>query len=134
MPLNGALATITKETFDLKLKAAKKKLFVDTAFWGGLTQDNVLLSEDGANVEDLKMLLSSGVAGVKSFLNEAGFGFTFVKREHIEAALPVLEGFEVPLLVKKIYDCKIIKENIQSTKLIHVLVSFLRESDLYSQQ
>ena len=73
MPLNGALATITKETFDLKLEAAKKKLFVDTAFWGGLTQDNVLLSEDGANVEDLKMLLSSGVAGVKSFLNPAGF-------------------------------------------------------------
>ena len=117
MPLNGALATITKETFDLKLEAAKKKLFVDTAFWGGLTQDNVLLSEDGANVEDLKMLLSSGVAGVKSFLNEAGFGFTFVKREHIEAALPVLEEFEVPLLVKKIYDCKIIKENYSVNKI-----------------
>ena len=102
MPLNGPLSPITKEKFDLKLEAAKKKLFVDTAFWGGLTQDNVLLSEDGANVEDLKTLLSSGVAGVKSFLNPAGFGFTFVKREHIEAALPVLEEFEVPLLVKHV--------------------------------
>ena len=40
MPLNSAPAVVDAESFDLKLDAARGKLHVDVAFWGGLVPSN----------------------------------------------------------------------------------------------
>ena len=104
MPLNGVKSTISAAMFQEKLEAAKGKTFVDIAYWGGFVADN---TENATVVDDvLRPLLDSGVAGVKAFLNKAGFGFNLVGRKHIENGLAALADAGLPLLVHSELDLR----------------------------
>eukprot|EP01018_Ginkgo_biloba_P033503 Gb_06435 [translate_table: standard] len=59
MPLNSAPTTISKEAFDMKVEAAKGKIFVDVGFWGGLVPENAF------NSSALNELLGAGALGLK---------------------------------------------------------------------
>jgi len=65
-PLNSEPATTSLAALQLKLKAAQGKLFVDTAFWGGLVPENA------SNETRLVELLAGGVVGLKAFMSPSG--------------------------------------------------------------
>ncbi|XP_054804020.1 allantoinase [Prosopis cineraria] len=94
MPLNNHPTTVSRETLKLKLEAAKKKLYVDAGFWGGLIPENAL------NTSILEGLLSAGVLGVKSFMCPSGIDdFPMTTIDHIKEGLPVLAKYRRRLLV-----------------------------------
>lgn len=94
MPLNSLPTTISKETLEMKLQAAKDKLLVDVGFWGGLVPENAF------NSSALFDLLNAGALGLKSFMCPSGINdFAMTDESHIKAALPVLAKFRRPLLV-----------------------------------
>ncbi|KAL1289214.1 hypothetical protein HN51_057823 [Arachis hypogaea] len=94
MPLNNHPTTVSKETLELKLEAANKKLHVDAGFWGGLVPENAL------NTSILDGLLSAGVLGVKSFMCPSGINdFPMTTIDHIKEGLPVLAKYKRPLIV-----------------------------------
>ncbi|MCO5571707.1 hypothetical protein L7F22_025454 [Adiantum nelumboides] len=94
MPLNSQPTTVSKETFEMKVQAAKDKLFVDVGFWGGLTPENAF------NNSALTELLEAGALGLKSFMCPSGINdFPMTDKTHLKAALPVLAKFRRPLLV-----------------------------------
>ncbi|MEO2203301.1 allantoinase AllB [Paenibacillus pabuli] len=63
MPLNGVPPTTSPEAWDMKMKAAQARSYVDYAFWGGLVP---------GNRQQLTNLAESGAAGFKAFMSEPG--------------------------------------------------------------
>jgi len=113
-PLNSFPATTSAEAFAQKLAAAEGRIFVDTAFWGGLVPENA------ANASRLAALLDAGVLGLKAFMSPSGiddFGHTTAKE--LRLALPLLASRgRLPLMVH--------------AELVSELPSTDAESDLYS--
>lgn len=63
MPLNCIPVTTTSDALAQKLGCVKGKLWIDCAYWGGATADNL---------EALPALLNAGVLGAKSFTIHSG--------------------------------------------------------------
>ncbi|CAN6553040.1 unnamed protein product [Malus baccata var. baccata] len=77
MPLNSEPSTVSRETLELKIKAAKSRIYVDVGFWGDLVPENAF------NASALEDLLDAGVLGLKSFMCPSGlneFPMTNAKR------------------------------------------------------
>jgi allantoinase len=91
MPLSCEPVTTTRRALKAKLDAIKGKLTVDAAFWGGLVP---------GNAGELRALAADGVAGFKAFLAPSGLDeFPEVSRADLEAAMPVIAGLGLPLIV-----------------------------------
>ncbi|HEY7290673.1 MAG TPA: allantoinase AllB [Vicinamibacterales bacterium] len=91
MPLNSTPATTTLEAFELKRRAAERRVFVDVAFWGGVVP---------GNEAHLNALADAGVRGFKCFLVPSGVDdFQSVDEAHLRRALPLLARLRLPLLV-----------------------------------
>ena len=91
MPLNSIPATTTVAALEAKREAARGRLFVDCAFWGGVVP---------GNAGDLQGLVEAGVAGFKAFLVPSGVEeFSHVDEQDLREALPVLARSSKPLLV-----------------------------------
>ena len=85
MPLNSFPTTVTADVFARKLAAARGKLHVDVAFWGGLVPHNA------DNATELGELLDAGVVGLKAFMSPSGIDdFERTTPAHLAAALPSL--------------------------------------------
>jgi len=63
MPLNSLPPTLDVAALELKRDAARSRVWVDVAFWGGAVP---------ANVDELPALAAAGVCGVKAFLADSG--------------------------------------------------------------
>lgn len=91
MPLNCSPVTTTRRALKAKLDAIKGKLTVDAAFWGGVVP---------GNLGELRPLAEDGVVGFKAFLTHSGLDeFPNVSRAELEAAMPVIAGLGLPLIV-----------------------------------
>ena len=91
MPLNALPVTTTAKNFEIKLEAAKNKLYVNCGFWGGVVPENQ---------NELEKLLESGVFGLKAFLTHSGIDdFPNVNAVHLRKALKILKQYNKPLLV-----------------------------------
>jgi len=91
MPLNSVPATTTAAALERKRAAAEGKIAVDVGFWGGVVP---------GNAGELAALCDAGVRGFKCFLVPSGVDeFPGVSEEDLRAALPVLVGRDLPLLV-----------------------------------
>lgn len=94
MPLNSFPSTVSKETLELKIKAADKRIHVDVGFWGGLVPENAF------NRDALENLLNAGALGLKSFMCPSGINdFPMTNAAHIKEGLSVLAKYKRPLLV-----------------------------------
>nr|ATG70832.1 ALN [Hesperocyparis bakeri] len=94
MPLNSVPTTTSKEAFDMKVDAAKGRLFVDVGFWGGLVPENAF------NNTAIDELLQAGALGLKSFMCPSGINdFGQTNASHIKEALRILAKYQRPLLV-----------------------------------
>jgi allantoinase len=95
MPLNCAPTTVSAELLAHKLEAARGKLYVDVAFWGGLVPSNA------NNLTALEALLDAGVVGLKAFMSPSGIDdFEYTTAAHLAAALPALAARgRMPLMV-----------------------------------
>ncbi|KAB2601194.1 allantoinase-like [Pyrus ussuriensis x Pyrus communis] len=94
MPLNSEPSTVSRETLELKIKAAKGRIYVDVGFWGGLVPENAF------NASALEDLLDAGVLGLKSFMCPSGINdFPMTNASHIKEGLSVLAKYRRPLLV-----------------------------------
>ncbi|XP_057815891.1 allantoinase isoform X2 [Cryptomeria japonica] len=94
MPLNSVPTTTSKEAFDMKVDAAKGRLFVDVGFWGGLVPENAF------NNTAIDELLQAGALGLKSFMCPSGINdFGQTNASHIKEALKILAKYQRPLLV-----------------------------------
>ncbi|KAH9612069.1 hypothetical protein KSS87_000145 [Heliosperma pusillum] len=79
MPLNSEPSTVSVETLNLKIKAAKNRIFVDVGFWGGLVPENAF------NATALENFLRAGVLGLKSFMCPSGIDdFPMTNISHIK--------------------------------------------------
>lgn len=79
MPLNCIPVTTSQAALQEKLDTVDGKLWVDCAYWGGATADNLA---------DLPQLLASGVKGVKSFTIHSGIDeFSAVNRDQLRSAM-----------------------------------------------
>lgn len=91
MPLNSIPATTTLDGLKAKLAAAEGKLYVDTAFWGGVVP---------GNTAELEKLWVAGVVGFKCFLIHSGVDeFPNVTEKDLREAMPVLARLGAPLIV-----------------------------------
>lgn len=91
MPLNCIPATTTVEGFQAKLKAARSKLHVDVAFWGGVVP---------GNTSELHNLWEAGVVGFKCFLVHSGVDeFPNVSEDNLREAMPELARLSALLIV-----------------------------------
>ena len=90
MPLNCSPVTTTRAALEIKLAAAKGKLAVDAAFWGGVVP---------GNLAELEPLAAGGVVGFKCFLTHSGLDeFPNATRADLEAAMPLLARLGLPLI------------------------------------
>ena len=91
MPLNCIPVTTTSAALDAKLAVIEDKLWIDAAFWGGATADNLA---------ELPALLDRGVLGVKSFTIHSGIDeFQFVNEAQLKDAMRELAKRGLPHLV-----------------------------------
>ena len=91
MPLNNIPATTTLEAFRVKLEAAREKLYVDTAFWGGVVP---------GNTQELAPMYEAGVVGFKCFLVHSGVDeFPNVTEADLREAMPELARLGALLIV-----------------------------------
>ena len=91
MPLNSIPATTTLEGLNAKLEAARGKLHVDTAFWGGVVP---------ANTGELAKLWEAGVVGFKCFLIHSGVDeFPNVSEKDLHESMPELARLGALLIV-----------------------------------
>jgi allantoinase len=91
MPLNSIPATTTPDGFQTKLAAARDKLHVDVAFWGGLVP---------GNTGELAKLWEAGVVGFKCFLIHSGVNeFPNVTESNLREAMPELARLGTLLIV-----------------------------------
>ena len=90
MPLNSTPVTTTLAAMQAKLAAAKGKLAVDCAFWGGVVP---------GNSAELEPMIEAGAAGFKAFLCHSGIDdFPNVTEADLRLAMPILAKRGVPLL------------------------------------
>ena len=91
MPLNSIPATTSNGALETKMAAARGRLHVDCAFWGGVVP---------GNAAELGPLVDAGVAGFKCFLVPSGVDeFAHVGEAELREAMPILARRGVPLLV-----------------------------------
>jgi allantoinase len=91
MPLNSIPATTSLAALETKRAAARGRLSVDCAFWGGVVP---------GNVSELPAMVEAGVSGFKCFLVPSGVEeFGHVGEPELRIASRVLEPLGVPLLV-----------------------------------
>ena len=91
MPLNNIPATTTVDALETKLEATSGKLWVDTAFWGGVVPDNV---------DELSKLFDAGVVGFKCFLIHSGVDdFPNVTEKDLRVAMKELSRLKALLIV-----------------------------------
>jgi len=91
MPLNCIPATTTLDSFTAKLAAARHKLSVDVAFWGGVVP---------GNTDELSKLWDAGVVGFKCFLVHSGVEeFPNVSETDLREAMPELARLGASLIV-----------------------------------
>ncbi len=91
MPLNTIPPTTTPEALAEKQAAARGRLAVDVAFWGGLIP---------GSLDQLAPLVDEGVSGFKAFLVDSGVPeFPPVPVDVLEAALKALSMLGVPALI-----------------------------------
>ena len=91
MPLNCSPVTISEDALLVKLEALQGKIYVDCAYWGGVTP---------GSITGLSDLLDAGVMGVKSFMIHSGLDeFPHVGVQHIREAMPYLKKAGLPYLV-----------------------------------
>uniref|UniRef100_A0A182SEM0 Amidohydrolase-related domain-containing protein n=1 Tax=Anopheles maculatus TaxID=74869 RepID=A0A182SEM0_9DIPT len=94
MPLNSIPPTTSVANLRTKVTAARKKIFVDVAFWGGLVPDNQ---------HELRRMIASGVIGFKCFLCPSGVEeFPHVSEEQVHAAARLIEGTGAVLAVSDV--------------------------------
>ena len=93
MPLNSDPVTTTAALLRSKVAAARGKLAVDVAFWGGLVPEN-------ANDERaLGELLDAGAVGLKAFMCPSGIDdFPHTGAEHFRQAAAALKARGKPLM------------------------------------
>ena len=91
MPLNSVPATTDVKALEAKRSAARGRVHVDVAFWGGVIP---------GNGDELDGLVDAGVRGFKCFLAPSGVDeFPHVTERDLREALPILARRGVPLLV-----------------------------------
>ena len=91
MPLNSVPATTDVAALEAKRSAARGRVHVDVAFWGGVVP---------GNAAELDALVDAGVRGFKCFLAPSGVEeFPHVSERDLREALPILARRGVPLLV-----------------------------------
>ena len=91
MPLNSIPATTTLAGLKAKLEAARDKLHVDVAFWGGVVP---------GNTAELAKLWDGGVVGFKCFLIHSGVEeFSNVTENDLREAMPELARLGALLIV-----------------------------------
>jgi len=97
MPLNSDPVTTTLPALETKLEATENKLWVDTAFWGGVVP---------GNAGSLESMIDAGVRGFKCFLIHSGIDdFPNVTEADLRLAMPILARRRVPLLVHAELEC-----------------------------
>ncbi len=90
MPLNSIPVTTTVEALELKRAAARGRVYVDCAFWGGVVP---------GNAADLTALVAAGARGAKAFLIHSGIDeFPASDQPTLRAAMTALKEAGVPLL------------------------------------
>jgi allantoinase len=90
MPLNCVPETTDVQALEAKRIAAKGKVWVDWAAWGGIVR---------GNADSVEPLARAGVAGFKCFLIHSGIdGFAWVDEADLRLALAKLRGTDLPLL------------------------------------
>ncbi len=91
MPLNSIPATTNVAALEQKRQSAAGVCMVDYAFWGGSVH---------GNAGELAALAQAGVRGFKSFMVPSGVDeFEMVDEADLRAAMPVIAGTGLPLLV-----------------------------------
>jgi allantoinase len=91
MPLNSVPATTSVAALEAKRDAARGRIHVDTAMWGGVVP---------GNVAEVEPLIDAGVRGFKCFLVPSGVGeFAHVGEGTLRHVMPTLARRDVPLLV-----------------------------------
>ena len=91
MPLNSIPATTTVDALEQKRAAARNQVWVDVAFWGGVTS---------LDVSHVAPLVAAGVCGFKVFLVPSGVDeFCCVSGEGLRAALVAARPHGVPVIV-----------------------------------
>jgi len=91
MPLNSIPATTAVAALEAKRTAARGRVHVDVAFWGGVVP---------GNAGELDALVDAGVRGFKCFLVPSGVDeFAHVGEADLRDAMPILARRNVPLLV-----------------------------------
>ncbi|MFM6926095.1 MAG: allantoinase AllB [Ferruginibacter sp.] len=102
MPLNASPVTTTVYAFNEKLEASKNKLHVNVGFYGGLIP---------GNQNELEGLMQAGVLGIKCFLTHSGIDeFPHVNEKEIDAAMPVIAKYGLPLLAH----CELFKKEVDN--------------------
>ena len=90
MPLNSIPVTTTVEALNIKRAAARGRVHVDCAFWGGVVH---------GNAGDLPALLTAGARGAKAFLAPSGLDeFPASDPSTLRAAMIALKAANAPLL------------------------------------
>jgi allantoinase len=91
MPLNASPPTTSLAAFEAKAAATEGKLWVDVALTGGVVP---------GNAGELRALVEAGCVAFKCFLVHSGVDdFACVGEDDLRAAMPLLAGAGVPLLV-----------------------------------
>src|SRR5688572_26876282 len=91
MPLNSLPPTTSVESLRLKQEAARGKVQVDVAFWGGAVPDNA---------DDLAPLAAAGVCGFKAFTIDSGVPeFPPLSRDQLAGALATCASLGATLIV-----------------------------------
>src|ERR1017187_7710026 len=90
MPLNSLPETVSMGALEAKRAAAKGKVWVDWAAWGGVVR---------GNADSVPILAQAGVPGFKCFLIHSGIdSFAWVGEADLRLALGRLRGTGLPLL------------------------------------
>uniref|UniRef100_A0A182PR28 allantoinase n=1 Tax=Anopheles epiroticus TaxID=199890 RepID=A0A182PR28_9DIPT len=98
MPLNSIPPTTSVHNLRAKVGAARGKIFVDVAFWGGLVP---------GNEAELRPLIDAGVIGFKCFLCPSGVDeFPHVTERQVQRAARLLEGTGAVLAFHAELECQ----------------------------
>uniref|UniRef100_A0A182N0B4 allantoinase n=1 Tax=Anopheles dirus TaxID=7168 RepID=A0A182N0B4_9DIPT len=98
MPLNSIPPTTSVSNLRTKVNAARGKIFVDVAFWGGLVP---------GNETELRRMIASGVIGFKCFLCPSGVDeFPHVSEAQVHAAARLMEGTGAVLAFHAEVECQ----------------------------
>lgn len=90
MPLNSSPVTTSVEALNIKLEAAKGKLFCNCGFYGGIVPDNL---------DKLDALCEAGILGVKAFMTHSGIDdFPNVNESELKEGLRIIQPHGITLL------------------------------------